>query len=97
MQADEILVKPMNVPDLIDAIAQRLAKGPLHKRKVETLATILERPTSAGIDEWYKEVQKEEGLMGVSLSREARCKHLPQLFLDLGRRLQASSRLAARK
>ena len=43
MQADEILVKPMNIPDLLDAITQRLAKGPLHKRKIETLATILER------------------------------------------------------
>ena len=36
MQADEILVKPMNIPDLLDAITQRLAKGPLHKRKIET-------------------------------------------------------------
>jgi CheY-like chemotaxis protein len=89
MQTDEILVKPMNVPDLIDAITQRLAKGPLHKRTVETLATILERTTEASIDDWYKEVEKEDSIMAVSLNREARCKHLPQLFLDLGRRLQA--------
>src|SRR6185312_13273756 len=33
MQTDEIIVKPMRIPDLIDAIMQRLAKGPLHKRK----------------------------------------------------------------
>lgn len=89
MQTDEILVKPMNVPDLIDAITQRLAKGPLHKRTVETLATILERTTKDSIDDWYKEVEKEDSIMAVSLNREARCKHLPQLFLDLGRRLQA--------
>jgi CheY-like chemotaxis protein len=89
MQTDEILVKPMNVLDLIDAITQRLAKGPLHKRKVETLATILERTTEAGINDWYEEVEKEDSLMTIPLTREARCKHLPQLFLDLGRRLQA--------
>ncbi len=34
MQTDEILIKPMRIPDLVDAIKQRLAKGPLHKRKV---------------------------------------------------------------
>jgi DNA-binding NtrC family response regulator len=33
MQTDEILVKPMNIPDLIETILQRLAKGPIHKRR----------------------------------------------------------------
>ncbi len=97
MQTDEILVKPMNVPDLIEAITQRLAKGPLHKRVVETLATILERTTGAGIADWYQEVEKEESLMAVHLSREARCKHLPQLFRDLGRRLQAFKPLGTKE
>ncbi len=87
MQTDEILVKPMNVPDLIEAITQRLAKGPLHKRQVETLATILERTTDASIDDWYDEVEKEDSLMEVAMSREARCSHLPQLFRDLAKRL----------
>src|ERR1700728_1421653 len=72
MQTDEILVKPMNIPDLINAITQRLAKGPLHKRKIETLATILERTTEAGIADWYQEVEKEDTLMAVHLTREAR-------------------------
>ncbi|HXC94596.1 MAG TPA: response regulator [Edaphobacter sp.] len=97
MQTDEILVKPMNVADLIDAIKQRLAKGPLHKRKVETLATILERTTEVGIADWYEEVEKEDTLMAVPLSREARCKHLPQLFQDLGRRLQALKPLGTKE
>ena len=70
LQADEILVKPMNIPDLVDAIKQRLAKGPLHKRTIETLATILERTTQAGIDDWYAGVEKEETLTAVHLSRE---------------------------
>jgi YesN/AraC family two-component response regulator len=97
LQADEILVKPMNIPDLLDAIMQRLAKGPLHKRNVETLAAILERTAGAGIDDWYAEVEKEDTLMAVHLSREARCRHLPQLFRDLGRRLQAFHPLGSKE
>jgi CheY-like chemotaxis protein len=97
LQADEILVKPMNIPDLLDAITQRLAKGPLHKRNVETLATILERTTEVGIADWYAEVEKEDTLTTVHLSREARCRHLPQLFRDLGRRLQAFQPLGSKE
>ncbi|MBB5061943.1 response regulator [Granulicella mallensis] len=97
MQTDEILVKPMNVPDLIDAITQRLAKGPLHKRKVETLATILERTTEASIADWYEAVEKEDALMAVLLTREERCKHLPQVFLDLARRLQVFKPLGTKE
>ena len=97
LQTDEILVKPMRIPDLIEAIKQRLAKGPLHKRKVETLATILERTTQNSIDDWYAGVEKEETLMAVGLSRESRCEHLPQLFLDLAERLHASKPLGSKE
>jgi|HubBroStandDraft_1064217.scaffolds.fasta_scaffold137798_1 YesN/AraC family two-component response regulator len=97
MQTDEILVKPMNIPDLINAITQRLAKGPLHRRKIETLATILERTTEAGIADWYEGVEKEETLMAIPLSREERCKHLPQLFGDLAERLQALKPLGTKE
>ncbi len=87
MQTDEILIKPMRVPDLIDAITQRLAKGPIHRRKVESLASILERTADASIADWFAEVEKDEALMTVPMSRERRCAHLPQLFRDLSRRL----------
>ena len=97
MQTDEILVKPMRIPDLIDAITQRLAKGPLHKRKVETLATILERTIESSIADWYAGVEDEESLTAVQMSREARCAHLPQLFRDLGRRLQAFQPLGTKE
>jgi CheY-like chemotaxis protein len=97
LQADEILVKPMNIPDLLDAILQRLAKGPLRKRDVETLASILERTAEAGINDWYAEVEKEDTLTAVHLSREARCRHLPQLFRDLGRRLEVFQPLGTKE
>lgn len=97
LQTDEILVKPMLIPDLIEAINQRLAKGPLHKRKVETLATILARTTQSSIDDWYATVETEDVLMEIPLSRETRCKHLPQLFLDIAQRLQAFKPLGSKE
>jgi len=97
MQTDEILVKPMNVLDLIDAITQRLAKGPQHRRKVESLAAILVRTAEDSIADWYEGVEKEDILMEVPMSRESRCKHLPQLFRDLERRLQAFEPLGTKE
>src|ERR1700730_5245135 len=43
LQADEILVKPMNVQSLIDTIRHRIALGPPRSRLVESVAAILER------------------------------------------------------
>jgi len=97
MQTDEILVKPMNVEDLIDAIRQRLAKGPLNKRKVETVGTILERTVEDSITAWYGDVEKDDGLMTISMTREARCQHLPQLFRDLTLRLRALKPLGTKE
>jgi CheY-like chemotaxis protein len=97
LQADEILVKPMDITDLVEAIAQRIAKGPLHKRKVESLATILERTAAGTIDTWYAAVEMEEVLMAIPLSREVRCRHLPQVFRDLASRLQAFKPLGTKE
>jgi hypothetical protein len=64
---------------------------------VETLAAILERSTEDSIHDWYAEVEKEEDLMTVSMSREERCRHLPQLFRDLVRRLQVFKPLGSKE
>jgi CheY-like chemotaxis protein len=97
MQADQILVKPMNVPTLVDAIRQRLAIGPPPDRLVESVATILERSATSSIQDWYEHVLLEESLMEVPLSRELRTGHLPQVFRDLVRRLRSFEPLGTRK
>lgn len=97
MQADEILVKPMGVEELVEAIKARLGKGPLYRRKIESLASILSRTTQQSIDAWYLEVENEDVLRKVPLSREARCHHLPQLFRDLAARLQAFKPLGTKE
>jgi DNA-binding response OmpR family regulator len=90
MQADQILVKPVNVKTLVDTIKDRLAFGPRAARVVETVAAILERAASATIDEWYENVQANKKVMAVALSYEQRTGYLHQVFRDLMLRLRSS-------
>jgi DNA-binding response OmpR family regulator len=62
LQADEILVKPMNVDALVDTIKSRLAVGPSRFRVVESVATILERSVQSTIQDWFERIQREESL-----------------------------------
>jgi ActR/RegA family two-component response regulator len=97
LQTDEILVKPMQVPALIDVIKQRLANGPRTSRVVESVATILDRATGKTIQDWFERVQQEETLMAIPMSRESRCGHLPLLFRDLVARLRSFKPLGTKE
>ncbi|HMF62446.1 MAG TPA: response regulator [Edaphobacter sp.] len=97
LQADEILVKPMNVEMLIDVIKQRLAIGPPRSRVVESVATILERSAESTIQDWFELVQMEAKLMAIPLTFELRCGHLTQVFRDLVYRLRASKQLGTKE
>lgn len=97
LQADEILVKPMDVPALVDAIKKRLASGPSHLRVVESVATILERSVESTIQDWFKRVQLDESLMAIPLSEELRCSHLSYLFRDLVNRLRSFKPLGTKE
>lgn len=97
LQADEIMVKPMNVPALVGMIKQRLALGPQHRRVVESVASILERTAQSTIDEWFEAIQTDQQVMAVNLSRELRCAHLPQLFRELVLRLSLSRPLGTKE
>jgi YesN/AraC family two-component response regulator len=97
LQADEILVKPMNVEMLIDVIKQRLAIGPPRYRIVESVATILERSAESTIQDWFELVQMEAKLMAIPLTFESRCGHLTQVFRDLVYRLRASKELGTKE
>jgi hypothetical protein len=88
-QADEILIKPMEVGCLIHAINQRVASGPQRPREIVTVVTILERTTGGMIQEWFERVQAEHKLMSVPLSFELRCSHLPTVSSDLVHRLRS--------
>jgi hypothetical protein len=51
------------------------------------VAAVLERETQDTISKWYALVMKEPELVAISLSREDRCMHLPEMFRDLVSRL----------
>src|ERR1700719_49814 len=72
LQADEILLKPMNVETLVKAIKQRLASGSPGLRVVETVAAILERSAESCIGEWFKRIEADKKVMSVSMSRQQR-------------------------
>jgi hypothetical protein len=51
------------------------------------VATVLERETQVTIDNWYNRVEKELE-SGIPLTRDERCAHLPEMFMDLVYRLR---------
>jgi hypothetical protein len=94
-RADEIRLAPIAPEDPIKVINPKLSDGSSNF-PVESVATILERPTPACIEDWFKEVQLESKLSLVALTRDQRCAHLPQVFSDLVKRLRADLPLGAK-
>jgi len=90
LQADQILVKPMDVTSLVAAIKERLAIGAPPARLVESVATILERTAKTTIGEWYEHIQRDSKVMSIPLSYEQRTGYLHQVFRDLVHRLRSS-------
>ncbi len=90
-QADEIMIKGTDLTELLGSIKRRIAKGTDYtQRKVESVATILERTAPSCIEDWFVEVQRDSKLSLVPLTQAQRSGHLPQLFRDLIARLRAS-------
>jgi CheY-like chemotaxis protein len=96
-QADEILLKPIDVVSLIQVINQRMASDPQRRREIVTVATILERNRDSIIQEWFGRVQAEETLMSIPLNREQRCSHLPSVFIDLISRLRSQEPMGTKE
>jgi CheY-like chemotaxis protein len=96
-QADEILVKPMDLLSLVQIIRQRVASGPQRKREIETVATILERTTETAIAEWFQRVETEPTLMSIPMTYEQRCEHLPVIFRELVSRLRSNRPIGSKE
>lgn len=97
LQADQILVKPMDVVTLVETIKERLAIGPPSPRPVETVAAILERSIESTIAEWFQHIEKDDQVMAVWLTFEERIGYLPQILYDLVRRLRSSEPIGSRE
>jgi DNA-binding response OmpR family regulator len=89
LQADQILLKPLNIQDLVKVIRENLANGAKATRRVtESVASILESDSGRTIDLWLSHVEEHAELMKVSLSTKDRTGHLPLLLHDLVARLR---------
>jgi CheY-like chemotaxis protein len=97
LQTDQILVKPMNIPTLIEAIEQRLASGPAPSRVIESVATILESSIQSTVDAWFERVKRDKKLTTVSMSRERRVGHIPRILIDLVHRLRSFQSLGSKE
>jgi hypothetical protein len=60
------------------------------------VASVLERETQRTIEEWYALVEGELNLFHIALSKEERCAHLPEMFVDLVTRLRNPLPLGSR-
>ena len=104
LQADEILVKPIEISSLRKIIHEKLAHpaGP-KALPAESVASILEHDLEATIQNWMTLVEHDEELTCIPLSFENRTGHLPNLIADLVNRLRlpptvkASISIAARE
>ncbi|WP_263373619.1 response regulator [Granulicella aggregans] len=96
LQADEILVKPMDPLALVKAIKARLKAGVPKRHVSENVASILDRETDATIADWLVRIDSEPGVITVHLDDPARSSHLPQLFRDLVSRLKNPLSLGTR-
>jgi CheY-like chemotaxis protein len=89
LQADEILVKPIEISVLRELIHRKIANhiphGPL---PIQTVASILEHDLQATIQDWMALVERSEELTCLRLSFEDRTGHLPNLIADLIHRLR---------
>jgi hypothetical protein len=91
-QADEIVVKPIQIGAIKELIRTRLSDPRAVKRaKVESVSTILERESETTIQNWLELVEQEPELTCIPLSRSERTGHLSELLRDLIGRLRLAS------
>ena len=98
LQADEILVKPMVIPELVKVIRERLAtRGTRRMSNVERVASILERETESTIADWLRRVERDGELTRIVLSDEERGGHLRKLLRELVERLRVPRSLGTKQ
>jgi len=98
LQADEILVKPMPIPEMVALIRERLDKRSARPVScTERVATILEREATTTITEWLCRVKEDSELNCIALNNEQRTGHLPQLIRELVHRLRVPRSLGTKQ
>jgi CheY-like chemotaxis protein len=96
LQADEVLVKPIEISALREIIHNKLANLIPHTPlSTESVACILEHNLQATIHYWMELVERDEELTCIPLSFEDRTGHLPNLLTELIYRLRLPATVKA--
>jgi DNA-binding response OmpR family regulator len=97
-QADEILAKPMPIPEMVALIRERLGKRVARRpENTDRVASILERDALTTIANWLSAVNTDKELSEIRLSDEQRTGHLPQLIRELVHRLRLPRSLGTKQ
>jgi DNA-binding response OmpR family regulator len=97
-QADEILVKPMPIPEMVALIRERLGRRVARRpANTERVASIMERDALTTIANWLSAVNTDNELSHIRLSNEQRTGHLPQLIRELVHRLRVPRSLGTKQ
>jgi DNA-binding response OmpR family regulator len=98
LQADEVLVKPMGISELVNIIREKSKNRDRRKQSnTERVASILERDTGATIAEWLSRVEGDTELTRLHLTSEHRTGHLPKLLAELVHRLRVPRPLGTKQ
>lgn len=95
-QADDILVKPQAMMNLVSMIRAKLQFKQTPTKTISSLATILEEGTQPTIQDWLGRVEADRAILYVDLDDGERTAHLPALFQDLVYRLRNPLALGSR-
>jgi YesN/AraC family two-component response regulator len=90
LEADEIIVKPVETKKLADLVHDKLLTRKLAvPTPKERVAGILQRCTGHIVEDWLARVKKNTELSRVALSDQERTRYLPKLIDDLVLRLRS--------
>ncbi len=100
LQADEILVKPLDLGRISGIIQRRVLNSPVRSaraREAESVAAFIERTGQTILREWFERIQADEALMSIPMSYESRCGHLLSILRDIATRLRADKKVGSSK
>jgi hypothetical protein len=89
LEADEIVVKPVEIKQLAELVRVRLvAQKPVNRPSKETVSAILQRCSDPVVANWLARAKQAQALNQLVLEDDERTGHLPKLIEDLVHRLR---------
>jgi DNA-binding response OmpR family regulator len=96
-QVDSIVMKPLKIDSVLQAIRQHLAQEKPSPRSVtvEAAATVLERESASVTQAWLQAMKETGGLRAAAITEEEQCDYLPDAIDEIVYRLRYPQRLGS--